>query len=103
MPINKDEFLKQLKKQLDDLNYSWNIERNKFEAKAQHLSADSRKAFEEQLEKLKKLQTEMKGKIGDLDAAGEHAWENLKEGAEEAWKALSTAIKKAGTHFKNKE
>ena len=36
MGSKKEEFLDQLKKKYDDLNYRWNIERNKLEAKAQH-------------------------------------------------------------------
>ena len=36
MPQNRKELLEQLKKKFDDLNYRWNIERNKYEANAQH-------------------------------------------------------------------
>ena len=36
MVSKKEEFLDQLRKKYDDLNYRWNIERNKLEANAQH-------------------------------------------------------------------
>ena len=42
MDSKKEEFLVQLKKKYDDLNYRWNIERNKLEAMAQHESADEK-------------------------------------------------------------
>lgn len=98
--MDKEEFIRKMKKQFDELNYRFSIERDKFEAKAQHLSADARKTFEEELEKLQKLRKELKGKMVDLDVAGENAWYDVKEGAEEAWKALSKALKKASSHFK---
>jgi hypothetical protein len=42
----------------------------------------------------------MQEKIVDLEVAGENAWYDVKEGAEEAWKALSAAFEKAVFHFK---
>jgi len=39
-------------------------------------------------------------KIVDLDVASDNAWEDLKEGTEQAWTALSDAFKKAASHFK---
>jgi len=98
--MNKEEFIRKMKQELSDLNYRWNIERNKFEAKAQHLGADARKTFEEELGKLQKLHKEMKQKISDLEAAGGNAWGDVKSGTEDAWKALSEGIKKASSHFK---
>ena len=100
MELNKEDILKKLKKEFDDLNYRWNIERNKFEAKSQHLSADALRRFEEEKEKLLKLRDEMKFKLDKLDDASENAWDDVKEGAEEAYKALSEAFKKAISHFK---
>jgi predicted nucleic acid-binding Zn-ribbon protein len=89
-----------MKQELNEFNYRYNIERNKFEAKAQHLNADAKKRLEEELEKLRKKRKELKEKIVDLEVAGENAWFEVKEGAEEAWKALSKAFKKATSHFK---
>ncbi len=100
MPMDREQFLEKMKQQLDELNYRWNIERNKFEAKAQHITAEARKTFEAELEELQKLRKEMKEKIVDLEVAGENAWDDVKDGAEDAWKALSKAFKKAGSHFK---
>ena len=100
MGSKKEEFLDQLKKKYDDLNYRWNIERNKLEAKAQHESADAIKNLEEKREAFRQLRTEMKTKIVELEVAGENAWDDLKDGADDAWKALTTAFDKATSHFK---
>ena len=100
MTGKKDEFLEQLKKKYDDLNYRWNIERNKLEAGAQHESAEVIKKFEAKREALRKLRGDMQAKIKALDVAGESAWEDMKDGAEEAWKSLAEAFEKATSHFK---
>ncbi|MGD8834337.1 MAG: hypothetical protein PVJ84_07650 [Desulfobacteraceae bacterium] len=102
MPISKEEFLAQIKKKYDDLNYKWNIERNKLEAKAQIESAEVRKKFEKKREDFRKYREELKDRLSDLDAAGENAWGEMKEGVESAWKALRTAFEKATSQYKKK-
>ena len=80
MGSKKEEFLDQLKKQYDDLNYRWNIERNKLEAKAQHQSADAIQKFEEKREALRQLRSDMKTKIIELEVASENAvWEEVNQ------------------------
>lgn len=98
--MDREEFIEEMKRQLDELNYRYSIERDKFEAKAQHLSADARRTFEKELANLQELRKEVKEKLVDLDVAGENAWHDVKEGVEDAWKALSKAFKKASSHFK---
>ena len=100
MPDKKEVFLEQMKKQLDDLNYRWNIERNKFEAKIQHESAEVRKRLEAEREDLRKFRNEMHEKIIDLEVASENAWDDVKGGVENAWETLSKAFDKATAHFK---
>ena len=100
MSNKKDDFLNQMKKQYDDLNYRWSRERDKFEAGIQHASADIIKEYEVKREEYRKLRQVMKEKIVDLEVASENAWHDVKDGAEEAWKALSGAFDKATSHFK---
>jgi len=100
MSETKNEFLEEMKKQLDDLNYRWNIERNKVEAMTQKATAEAKKQFEEEREEFRQFRKEMQEKIVDLDVASDNAWEDLKEGTEQAWTALSDAFKKAVSHFK---
>jgi hypothetical protein len=100
MTSKNEEFLDQLKKKYDDLNYRWNIERNKLEARAQHESVDAKKIFEEKREVLRQLRSDMKTKIIELEVASENAWDDVKDGAEDAWKSLATAFDKATSQFK---
>ena len=100
MTANKDEYLNQMKKQVDELNYRWSRERDKFEADIQHERADIRKEFEAKREEYRQYRKELQEKIVDLDVASDNAWEDLKDGAEKSWKALSQAFDKAASHFK---
>jgi multidrug resistance efflux pump len=100
MTAQKDEFLEQMKKQYDELNYRWSRERDKFEANLQHASADARKEYEAKREEYRKNRKDFQEKIDDLEAAGDKAWEDLKDGADQSWKALSQAFDKAASHFK---
>ena len=100
MPGKKDDFLEQMKKQYDELNYRWSRERDKFEANLQHESADARKKYEEAREEYRQFRSEMKEKIADLEDASDNAWDDLKDGAENAWSVMSKAFDKASAHFK---
>ena len=100
MTVNKDEFVEQMKKQYDELNYRWSRERDKFEAGLQHVTTEARKEYEAKREAYRNLRSELKEKIVDLDVAGENAWEDLKDGAEKSWNSLSLAFDKAASHFK---
>ena len=102
MTGKKEDFLEQMKKQYDELNYRWSRERDKFEAGFQHASVDVRKEFEEKREEYRKVRKDLREKIVDLEVASENAWEDLKNGAENTWEALSKAFEKASSHFKNK-
>ena len=100
MTANKDEYLNQMKKQVDELNYRWSRERDKFEAGLQHTSADARKEYEAKREAYRKFRSDLKEKIVELDVASDNAWEDLKDGADNSWKKLSKAFDKAASHFK---
>ncbi len=100
MTMNKSEFLARMKKQYDALNYRWSRERDKFEAGFQHASADAQKEYEAKREEYRKLRSELKEKIVELDVASDNAWDDLKDGAEKSWSALSKAFDEAASHFK---
>jgi biotin synthase-related radical SAM superfamily protein len=100
MTAKKDQYLEQLKKQYDELNYRWSRERDKFEADLQHESVDIRKEYEAKREEYRQYRKDLQEKIVDLEVAGENAWEELKVGAEKSWKELSKAFDKASSHFK---
>ena len=100
MTAKKDEFLDRLKKQADALNYRWSRERDKVEASLQHTSSEARKEYEAKRDKFCKLRDDLKAKMVDLDVASDNAWEDLKDGAEKSWSALSQAFDNAASHFK---
>jgi len=95
----KEAYLKKMKAKFDDLNYKWNIERNKLEAKAQHAKVEVKKKFEDRLKTLQERREKMSQKLDQIDAAGEEAWKDIKEGVDGAWQSLNEAIKKARSHF----
>jgi len=95
----KDSYSKKMKAKFDDLNYKWNVERNKLEAKAQQAKVEVKKKFEEQLKTLQNRREKMRQKLDQVDTASEDAWKDFKEGVDNAWKSLNEAIKKARSHF----
>ena len=99
MPVKKDDFLEQLKKQYDELNYRWSRERDKFEADLQHESAEVRKEYEAKREEFRKFRKDLQEKIVDLDVASDNAWEDLKDGAESSWKEMTKSFDRAISHF----
>jgi hypothetical protein len=96
----KDEFIADVKKKFDELNYKWSVERDKYEAKAQHLGAEARKQYEDASQELRRFRKDMKERIIDLEVAGENAWDDVKVGVEKAWKELSKSFERATKHFK---
>ena len=100
MPGKKDDYLEQMKKQYDELNYRWSRERDKFEANLQHESVDVKKKYEEAREEYRQFRSEMKEKIADLEESSDNAWDDVKDGAEQAWNVMSKAFDKASAHFK---
>ena len=100
MSKNREDLLEQLKQKFDDINYRWNIELNKFEANAQHAGAEARKKFDDKQKEFTKIRNKMKEKISALEIASDNAWEDLKDGAEKTWNALSEAFDKASAYFR---
>ena len=95
----KDSYSKKMKAKFDDLNYKWNIERNKLEAKAQHATVEVKKKYEKQLKTLQEKREKMGQKLNQIDTSSEGAWKDIKEGVDNAWQSLNEAIKKARSHF----
>jgi hypothetical protein len=71
-----------------------------FKAEAQNSVADVRVQYNEHLDEIQKMVDTTKEKLKALDAAGEDAWEHLKDGVESAWNVLGTALKDTTAKFK---
>lgn len=93
--ITRNEYVEQLKKNLDD----WNTQIAKWEEKARVAQADMRIDYEMQLEALRKQREEATAKLKELQATSEEAWKDLTAGADAAWAAMREAFDKAVSHF----
>ncbi len=72
----------------------------KLKAQAKSSSAGARINYTEQIQKVEQKFDATKTKLKELGEASDDAWEDLKDGVESAWGALSTAIRKAAAKFK---
>jgi len=100
MTDKKSDYVGKMKKQFDELNYNWSRKRDKYEAQLQSQSTDVKKAYEEKKAAFLKSSDDMKAKISDLEAAGDSAWQDMKDGTQKSWQHLSDAFDKATSHFK---
>ena len=92
----KESYQQKLQAELDE----WSAEINKLKAKADKAEADIKLKYYEQIEELREKQEAANGKLTELMAASDDAWEDLKAGAESAWLSLGDAVKKATSRFK---
>ncbi len=92
----RDAYVRKLKDQLD----RWNAELSKLETKAKQPLAGMKDAYERQLGELRSRRNAMQQQMAEIQKAGDHAWDHLREGAEKAWKAMDESIKKAWSAFK---
>ena len=98
--ITKDEFVRTMHAKLDQ----WNAEIDTLSAKAdqaaQHAEVDARAEYHKQLEALRSKRDAARSKLGELESAGESAWQDLKAGVELAWESVSEAMRSATSRFK---
>ncbi len=73
----------------------------KLKAQARNSTADAHIKYSEQIDTLEQKVVAIRGKVKEMDAAGEDSWEQLKYGLEQGWGALSTAVQDAVVKYKN--
>lgn len=95
MTDNRDACLRKLKAELDE----WNAKIDLLAAKADQAGADAKIGYQQRLEDLRAKRAEVKGKIAELQQAGEGAWEDLKHGLDNSWQILKTSFKRAKSEF----
>lgn len=71
-----------------------------FKAQAKSVAADARIKYAQQVDELEQKVDATKARLKELGQAGDDAWEQLKDGVESAWGALSAAIRDAVAKFK---
>ena len=94
--MNRDEFVESLKQQLDELN----AEVDELEAKMKNAREDVRGEYEERLAQAIAEGDRARQKLEEVREAGEDAWEDMKDEAEHAWKALRNSVNYFKSHFK---
>ena len=96
MSDNREAYINKIKAKLDE----WNAEIDTLEAKYRRKEADVRASYQARIDELKEKRGSAAQELERLQAAGKHAWEDLKDGMERAAKALGEAIHAAKSKFK---
>ncbi len=92
----RDAYVDKYKAQLDLVD----AEIDRIEAKARIAKADAKIEYEKELADLRLKRDGAKAKLTEIKLASSEAWETLKQGAEDAWSAVSGAVKGAVDKFK---
>jgi len=96
--MNRDEYVKKLKDQIDQ----WNAESKKWEAKAQVAQASMKAEYEKQLNQLNSRRDEAMYQMKLLQGASTDAWQDMMKGADQAVKSMQEAFNRARSHFDKK-
>ena len=78
----------------------WGKEIDKLKVVAEKAKAGLQAEYYKEVEDLRCKQLAAQKKLHEMKEVSGDAWEDLKEGVEGAWDALSTGIKKAASRFK---
>jgi hypothetical protein len=93
----KEAYEQKLQAQLDEIA----LEIEKLNVKANKAEADTKLEYHKEIDKLKALQEQAKVKLDNIKQSSNDAWEDLKSGMDNAWTALSDAVKSANSRFAN--
>jgi len=92
----KDDYVKKMQAQLDD----WSAKIEALKTKADKVRAEAKEDYAKQIEELRTRKKALNTKLAALKKSGDGAWEDLKEGLEQARDSLAAAIKTASSRFK---
>lgn len=93
---SRNEFIEKMKGALDDLDEK--IEDLK--QRGDKFEGEARKEYENRLHDLREKRRETKRKMDEVQAASEEKWQQFKDEAEHAWKALGNSFSYFKSHFK---
>lgn len=92
----RDDYVRKMHSLLD----KGSAEIDALEARAQHVEAEARDAYQKQIATLRVKQEEGRAKLDSLRDSSEAAWQDLKAGVEMAWEAIGEAIDSAKSRIK---
>lgn len=72
-----------------------------FKARGKSLTADARIRHARQVDELEQKSVATKAKLKELGEASEESWEQVKDGVEDIWGALQSALQNVVTEFKD--
>jgi hypothetical protein len=87
-----------VQRQVENLK-SWNAEIHKFEEKAARMIGKNVDKSKKNIAELNVLRAHLEEKVVDIQKAGEAGWEELKTGADKAFKTLDKSFKTAKSFF----
>jgi predicted nucleic acid-binding Zn-ribbon protein len=94
--ITKDEFIANLKTQLDEMS----SEIDEMEKKALEIKEKSRAGIQKQITKLRAKRDAALNKLQEIKNTNEDAWVDLKKGVENVVNSLKTGLTKTLSHYK---
>lgn len=86
----RKEYLNRLKSKLDE----WDAELDKLEERSRALQAETQARYRRQLDEVRQHRDELHRRYQDLQKASESAWDQLRAGAEDAWRTLDEAFRR---------
>lgn len=95
MTEKRSEYIDKAKENLDLIN----AKIVELEAKANEKGGDIKREMTSKLEDIRKYKQQADRRLDELRVASKPAWEDVKQGAEQAWNSLSDAVERAGKRF----
>ena len=95
MPRTRDQYVSELKKQLD----RWNEEIDLWERRGDKMRADMRARYDRDMRLVRAEREKALYQLKLLEGASATAWQELCKGADDAWDRMRVSIEKARTYF----
>lgn len=95
---NRDEYVAKLKAQLD----RWNADVAKWEVQAKAAQKNAKELYAKELDVLKAQRELALYNMRLLEGASATAWTELRQGADDAWERMQSAVASARAHFEKK-
>ncbi|MGD2128937.1 MAG: hypothetical protein PVJ33_01230 [Lysobacterales bacterium] len=68
-------------------------------ARAREADADTRIRLKKEIDDIKERRADLEKRVDELKTAGSDAWEDIRNGLDAGWQALSRALDKATSRF----
>lgn len=95
MKESREVYVERLKAKLDE----WNAAIDRMAARAREIKAESRAEYEQLLGELKAKRGDAQERLSRLGASAEGVWQELRDGADKAWKELHESFEKFRSRF----